>query len=145
MSKEGEQAPEIPDLVKKYVPGITRGLSWAKYGKEKAKGTAMKSGAFAKAKEEGFAAAISAPLDHAGDQIMKNTVEGLWSEAKKLMEEVKKISGTINKQKTKEGREVVLDKTREIARKAGLQAAIAAGWEQGWKEGILDRDSKKSD
>ena len=33
----------------------------------------------------------------------------------------------------------------EAARKAGLQAAIAAGWEQGWKEGVLKRDSGKSD
>jgi len=26
-----------------------------------------------------------------------------------------------------------------------VQAAIAAGWELGWKEGIQERDSKNSD
>ena len=35
MSEEEDIAPEIPALVKKYVPGVTRGLSWAKYSKEK--------------------------------------------------------------------------------------------------------------
>ena len=48
--------------------------SWAKYGMEKGKGTAMKSGAFMEAKEEGFAAAMSAPPGSAGNQILKNAV-----------------------------------------------------------------------
>ena len=47
--------------------------SWAKYGMEKGKGTAMKSGAFMEAKEEGFAAAMSAPLGPARDQILKRS------------------------------------------------------------------------
>jgi len=119
--------------------------SWAKYGMEKGQGTAMKSGAFVEAKEEGFEAAISAPSGPTGDQILKNAVEGMWSEAKKLTEEARQISGTVNHQKSKEERETVLDLTRVAARKAGLQAAIAAGWEQGWKEGVLKRDSAKSD
>ena len=119
--------------------------SWAKYGMEKGKGTAIKSGAFMEAKEEGFAAATSAPSGPAGDQILKNAVDGIWSEARKLTEEARKISGTINNQRSKAKREAVLYMAREAARKAGLQAAIAAGWEQGWKEGVLKRDSKKSD
>ena len=119
--------------------------SWAKYGMEKGKGTAMKSGAFMEAKEEGFAAAMSAPPGPAGDQILKNIVDGIWSEARKLTEEARKISLTVNNQKSKEEREAALDLTRIAARKAGLQAAIAAGWEQGWKEGVLKRDSGKSD
>ena len=67
------------------------------------------------------------------------------SEARKLTKEARKISLTVNNQKSKEEREAVLDLTRIAARKAGLQAAIAAGWEQGWKEGVLKRDSGKSD
>ena len=97
------------------------------------------------AKEEGFAAAMSAPPGPAGDQILKNIVDGIWSEARKLTEEARKISLTVNNQKSKEEREAVLELTRIAARKAGLQAAIAAGWEQGWKEGVLKRDSGKSD
>ena len=119
--------------------------SWAKYVMEKGKGTAMKSEAFMAAKEEGFAAAMSAPIGPAGDQILKNAVDSIWSEARKLTDEARKISLTVNNQESKEEREAVLDLTREAARKAGLQAAIAAGWEQGWKEGVLKRDSGKSD
>ena len=119
--------------------------SWAKYGMEKGQGTAMKSGAFVEAKKEGFTAAISAPSGPAGDQILKNAVEGIWSEAKKLTEEARKISGTVNHQKSKEERETALNLARVAARKAGMQAAIATGWEQGWKEGVLKRDSVKSD
>jgi hypothetical protein len=119
--------------------------SWAKYGMKKAKGTAIKSGAYIEAKEEGFMTAISAPPGPAGEQILKNAVEGMWSEARKLTKEARKISGTVNNQRSKAEREVALDRAREAARKAGLHAAIAAGWEQGWKEGILKRDSKKSD
>ena len=37
---------DIPVLVRKYIPGINRGLSWAKYSKEKSEGTNMKSEAF---------------------------------------------------------------------------------------------------
>ncbi len=62
-----------------------------------------------------------------------------------MTEEARKISLTVNNQKSKEEREAALDLTREAARKAGLQAAIASGWEQGWKEGVLKRDSGKSD
>ena len=36
--------------------------SWAKYGMEKGKGTAMKSGAFMEAKEEGFAGQLCSCL-----------------------------------------------------------------------------------
>ena len=119
--------------------------SWAKYGMEKGKGTAMKAGAFMEAKEEGFAAAMSAPSGPAGDHILKSAVDGIWSEARKLTEEARQISLTVNNQKSKEEREAVLNLTRVAARKAGLQGAIAAGWEQGWKEGVLKRDSGKSD
>ena len=86
--------------------------SWSKYGMEKGKGTAIKSGAFMEAKEEGFAAAMSAPSGPAGDQILKNAVDGIWSEARKLTEEARKISLTVNNQKLKEEREAVLDLTR---------------------------------
>ena len=45
-------ASEIPDFVKKYVPGITRGLSWAKYSEEKQKGTEIKVDAYNESKEK---------------------------------------------------------------------------------------------
>ena len=46
MAEEEEIAKEIPEFVKKYVPGVKRGLSWAKYAREKKEGTAMKSEAY---------------------------------------------------------------------------------------------------
>ena len=63
--------------------------SWAKYGMEKAKSTAIKSGAYIEAKEEGFTVAISAPPGPAGEQIFKNAVEGMWAEARKLTKEAR--------------------------------------------------------
>ena len=144
MSEE-DNTPEIPELVKKYVPGITRGLSWAKYSKDKAEGTTIKSEAFAEAKEEGFAAAILAPFGSAGDKIREKAVQEIWSKAKELTDSAKELSDKLNNQPTKEDREKVLEEARKAARKAGLQAAIATGWEQGWKEGIQERDSAKSD
>ena len=145
VSENEDLAPEIPDIVKKYVPGITRGLSWAKYSKDKAKGTKMKSEAFSEAKEEGFAAAISAPFGSEGDKIGEKAANEIWSKAKELTDSAKDLSDKLNSQPTKEDRDKVLDKAKMAARNAGLQAAIAAGWEQGWKEGIEERDSNKSD
>ena len=145
MPTEGEIDPEIPALVKKYVPGINRGLSWAKYGKDKATGNSMKSQAFAEAREKGLAAALSAPLGTEGDKILEDTVNGIWTKAKELTASAKKISETLNYQPTKEERDKVLEEARKAARKAGLQAAIAAGWEKGWEEGIIERDSSDSD
>ena len=50
---EEDLASDIPDFIKKYVPGITRGLSWAKYSKDKAKGTEMKGDAYNESKKRG--------------------------------------------------------------------------------------------
>jgi len=119
--------------------------SWAKYGMEKGKGTAMKSGAFQESKEEGFQAALAASLGQPSEDIFKNTTKGLWKIVNDLTESARELATKINKQKSKEERESALDLAREAARKAGLQAAIAAGWEQGWKEGIIARDSKTLD
>ena len=141
MSTEEDLDPEIPELIKKYVPGITRGLSWAKYSKAKANGNAMKSEAFTEAKEQGHAAALSAPSGSEGDKILEEAVNGIWSRAKELTASAKKISETLNHQPTKEERDKVLEEARKAARKAGLQAAIAAGWEKGWEEGIRERGS----
>jgi len=141
MSTEEALDPEIPELVKKYIPGITRGLSWAKYSKAKSKGNAMKSEAFTEAKKQGHTAALSAPTGAEGDKILKEAVNGIWERAKELTASAKKISDTLNHQPTKEDRDKVLEEARKAARKAGLQAAIAAGWEKGWKEGISERDS----
>ena len=144
MSEE-DPGSEIPDFIKQYVPGITRGLSWAKYSKEKGKGTAMKSEAFQEAKAEGFSTALKAPLGEAANQILKEATEGIWNQARELTEKAKEVSHRINSQKSKKEREEVLVLAREAAKKAGVQAAIAAGWEQGWKEGIQERDSENSD
>ena len=144
MSNEEDMDSEIPALVKKYVPGVTRGLSWAKYSKEKGKGTVMKSEAFQEAKAEGFATALKAPLGEA-NQILKDATDGIWNQARELTEKAKEVSHRINNQKSKKEREKVLGLARDAAKKAGVQAAIAAGWEQGWKEGLKERDSKNSD
>ena len=102
----------------------------------------MKSEAYDDSKSEGYHAALETPLDADSDQILKAATKDLWIEAERLTEEVKKISVTINNQKTKEERDEVLGLAKEAARKAGLQAAIAAGWEKGWEEGLIERDTK---
>ena len=51
---EDDLGSEIPEFVKKYVPGITRGLSWAKYSQEKAKGTEIKVDAYNEYKKKGY-------------------------------------------------------------------------------------------
>ena len=145
MSSLDDQTSEIPSFVKKYIPGVMRGLSWAKYSDEKNKGTAMKSEALQDAYSKGLESALKAPIDSDPDRILKDTTESLWSQANEFTEEAKKISMEINNQKTKEEREEILAQAKDAARKAGLQGAIAAGWEKGWKEGIQKRDSNKSD
>ena len=145
MSEQEDPSSEIPSFVKKYIPGVMRGLAWAKYSEEKNKGTAMKSEALQDAYAKGFEAALNAPIDLDTDRILKDTIESMWSKANEFTEEAKKISMEINNQKTKEEREKVLMDAKEAARKAGLQGAIAAGWEKGWTEGIEKRDNTKSD
>ena len=145
MSDQDDKSSEIPDFVKKYIPGVMRGLSWAKYSKEKEKGTAMKVAAFQDAKNQGFEAANKAPGDIDSERMLKKTTESMWVEANKFTEEAKKISMKINNQKNKEEREKVLNLAKDAARIAGLQGAIAAGWEKGWKEGIDKKIASKSD
>ena len=133
---------EIPEFVKKFVPGIMRGLSWAKYKQEKDEGTVLKSEAFQDSRKEGFQAAISAPVGPEGDQIFEKISKEMWVKVNNLTEEAKKISETINNQKSKEEREKVLSTAKVAAREAGLHAAVAAGWEKGWNEGMAERASK---
>ena len=145
MAEHDDPSSEIPSFVKKYIPGVMRGLSWAKYSEEKSKGTAMKSDALKNAYTKGLEAALNAPQGSDMDRILKDTSEELWSQANEFTEEAKKISMEINNQKTKEEREKILMDAKEAARKAGLQGAIAAGWEKGWKDGIEKRRSTKLD
>ena len=145
MSSLDDQASEIPSFVKKYIPGVMRGLSWAKYTDEKNKSTAMKSEALRDAYSKGFESALKAPMDSDHERILKDTTESLWSEAHEFPEEAKNISMELNNQKTTEESEEILAQAKDAARKAGLQGAIAAGWEKGWKEGIQKRDSNNSD
>ena len=139
MEKEFE---EIPDFVKRFVPGIMRGMSWAKYKQEKDEGTLLKSEAFQDSRKEGFHAAVSAPVGPEGDQIFEMISKEMWLKVNNLTEEAKTISETINNQKSKEEREKVLGSAKEAAREAGFHAAVAAGWEKGWNEGVAERDSK---
>ena len=137
MSEE-ELGSEIPDFVKKFVPGITRGLSWAKYSKEKAKGTEIKVDAYNESKREGYQAAIEVSSDDI-EKVFEETKKELWSEAEKFTTPAKEIALQVNSQKNKEERDKILSLAKEAARNAGLQGAIAAGWEKGWNEGIANR------
>ena len=137
MSEE-ELGSEIPDFVKKFVPGITRGLSWAKYSKEKAKGTEIKVDAYNESKREGYQTAIKVSSDDI-ERVFEETKKELWSEAEKFTTAAKKIAIQVNSQENKEERDKILSLAKEAARNAGLQGAIAAGWEKGWNEGIANR------
>ena len=137
MSEE-ELGSEIPDLVKKFVPGITRGLSWAKYSKEKAKGTEIKVDAYNESKREGYQIAIKVSSDDI-ERVFEETKKELWSEAEKFTAAAKEIALQVNSQENKEERDKILSLAKEAARNAGLQGAIAAGWEKGWNEGIANR------
>ena len=137
MSEE-ELGSEIPDFVKKFVPGITRGLSWAKYSKEKAKGTEIKVDAYNESKREGYQTAIKVSSDDI-ERVFEETKKELWSEAEKFTTAAKEIAIQVNSQENKEDRDKILSLAKEAARNAGLQGAIAAGWEKGWNEGIANR------
>ena len=134
MSDE-ELGSEIPDFIKKYVPGITRGLSWAKYSKEKSKGTEIKVDAYNESKEKGYQEAIEVSQEHS-EKIFEEKKTAMWLEAQKLTNVAKEIASNVNSQETKEDREKILNLAKDAARNAGLQGAIAAGWEKGWNEGI---------
>jgi len=137
MSEE-DLASEIPDFVKKYVPGITRGLSWAKYSKEKAKGTEMKVDAYNESKKAGYQKATEVSMANA-DNVFEEIKAELWAEAQKLTTIAKEVASRVNSQETKEEREKILHLAKAAARNAGLQGAIAAGWEKGWNEGISNK------
>ena len=135
---EKELGSEIPDFVKKFVPGITRGLSWAKYSKEKAKGTEIKVDAYNESKRKGYQRAIKVSSDDI-ERVFEETKKELWSEAEKFTTAAKEIAIQVNSQENKEERDKILGLAKEAARNAGLQGAIAAGWEKGWNEGIANR------
>ena len=137
MPKE-ELGSEIPEFVKKFVPGITRGLSWAKYSKEKAKGTEIKVDAYNESKIEGYQTAIKVSADDI-ERVFEETKKELWSEAEKFTTAAKEIALQVNSQENKEERDKILSLAKEAARNAGLQGAIAAGWEKGWNEGIASK------
>jgi len=135
---EKELGSEIPDFVKKFVPGITRGLSWAKYSKEKSKGTEIKVDAYNESKREGYQTAIKVSSSDL-ERVFEETKKELWSEAEKFTTAAKDIALQVNTQENKEERDKILSLAKEAARNAGLQGAIAAGWEKGWNEGIANR------
>ena len=137
MSEE-DPGSEIPDFIKKYVPGITRGLSWAKYSKEKSKGTEMKVDAYNESKAKGYQKAIEVSQKNS-EEIFEETKAVMWSEAQKLTLMAKEIASKVNTQESKEDREKILNSAKDAARNAGLQGAIAAGWEKGWNEGIASK------
>ena len=136
-----EEAPgsEIPDFIKKYVPGITRGLSWAKYSKEKSKGTEMKVDAYNESREKGYQKAIEVSQENS-EKIFEEIKTAMWSEAQKLTIMAKEIAIKVNSQETKEERDMILNLAKDAARNAGLQGAIAAGWEKGYTEGLKKKE-----
>ena len=135
---EDDPGSEIPEFVKKYVPGITRGLSWAKYSEEKAKGTEMKVEAYNESKKNGFQKATEV-LSEDIKKVFEETKAELWSQAEELTDVAREIAIQVNTQKSKEERDKILNQAKEAARNAGLQGAIAAGWEKGWNEGIASK------
>lgn len=108
---------------------------WIKYMIDKQKGTASKAAALEEGQKEGYSAAMDSKDDVDRDAILEEIKKNKWDEANKIMKEVRTISETILKQKTKDERNEVMLQTREIARKAGRKAAWIIGWEQGWKKG----------
>tara|TARA_B000000475_G_C15618290_1_gene292079 strand:- start:92 stop:508 length:417 start_codon:yes stop_codon:yes gene_type:complete len=135
---EEELGSEIPDFIKKYVPGITRGLSWAKYSKEKAKGTEMKVDAYNESKKKGYQKATEVSQEDS-EEIFEEMKAAMWLEAQKLTVTAKEIAIKVNSQENKEERDKILNLAKDAARNAGLQGAIAAGWEKGWNEGIASK------
>ena len=138
MSEE-DPGSEIPDFIKKYVPGITRGLSWAKYSKEKSKGTEMKVDAYNESKKKGYQKAIEVSQEDS-EKIFEEIKTAMWSEAQKLTIMAKEIAIKVNSQETKEERDMILNLAKDAARNAGLQGAIAAGWEKGYTEGLKKKE-----
>ena len=63
----------------------------------------------------------------------------MWLEAQKLTVTAKEIAIKVNSQDNKEERDKILNLAKDAARNAGLQGAIAAGWEKGWNEGIASK------
>ena len=135
---EKELGSEIPDFIKKYVPGITRGLSWAKYSKEKAKGTEMKVDAYNESKKKGYQKDIEVSQEES-EEVFEEMKTSMWLEAQKLTITAKEIAMKVNSQENKEERDKILSLAKDAARNAGLQGAIAAGWEKGWNEGIASK------
>ena len=135
---EKELGSEIPDFIKKYVPGITRGLSWAKYSKEKAKGTEMKVDAYNESKKKGYQKAIEVSQEES-EEVFEEMKTSMWLEAQKLTITAKEIAMKVNSQENKEERDKILSLAKDAARNAGLQGAIAAGWEKGCNEGIASK------
>ena len=138
MSEE-DPGSEIPDFIKKYVPGITRGLSWAKYSKEKSKGTEMKVDAYNESRKKGYQKAIEVSQEDS-EKIFEEIKTAMWSEAQKLTIMAKEIAIKVNSQETKEERDMILNLAKDAARNAGLQGAIAAGWEKGYTEGLKKKE-----
>ena len=112
MSEE-ELGSEIPDFVKKFVPGITRGLSWAKYSKEKAKGTEIKVDAYNESKREGYQTAIKVSSDDI-ERVFEETKKELWSEAEKFTTAAKEIAIQVNSQENKEENQTGRKKCRTV-------------------------------
>ena len=89
MSEE-DPGSEIPDFIKQYVPGITRGLSWAKYSKEKSKGTEMKVDAYNESRKKGYQKVIEVSQEDS-EKIFEEIKTAMWSEAQKLTIMAKEI------------------------------------------------------
>ena len=78
-------------------------------------------------------------IDDDLDSLFEEIKTSMWLEAQKLTITAKEIAMKVNSQENKEERDKILNLAKDAARNAGLQGAIAAGWEKGWNEGIASK------
>ena len=114
---EDDLGSEIPEFVKKYVPGITRGLSWAKYSQEKAKGTEMKVDAYNESKKKGYQKAIEVSSDDI-EKVFEETKRNYGLRLKSLT--TRQRDSFSSKQKIEE-EETKFLLAKEAARNAGCR------------------------
>ena len=138
MSDEEEMASEIPDFIKKYIPGITRGLSWAKYSREKAKGTEIKFDAYNEAKRTGLQDAAQATLNKSEVSFDEKKAE-MWGKAEELTEIAKEIAARINSQESKEKRDVILNLAKNVPTD---DLFVIIGWSSPERHSFWYKDDK---
>ena len=98
----------------------------------------MKVDAYNESKKKGYQKAIEVSQEES-EEVFEEIKTSMWLEAQKLTITAKEIAMKVNSQENKEERDKILNLAKDAARNAGLQGAIAAGWEKGWNEGIASK------